>query len=69
MVKQAGFFSLPHTMASKSRGADRFQYKLTVEEDKKPHTVLIDESAVPELMRPLIEWMTSRAKSIPRNKS
>ena len=44
MVQEAGFFELPAVIAASSRGADRFQYNLTVEDNGKRHSVEIHET-------------------------
>jgi hypothetical protein len=43
-------------------GADRFQYKVMVESDDRRHAIEIDESTVPPSLRPLLNWLTEKAK-------
>jgi hypothetical protein len=62
MVEAAGFFDLPSVIAAKTPGADRFQYRLTVETPDRRHRVEVDEAAVPARLRPLLEWLTILAR-------
>lgn len=58
LVAHSCFFNLPVELRSESRGADRFHYRITVESDSQSHTVEAGEAAVPETMRPLLDWLT-----------
>ena len=60
MVDGAGFFELPPVIGKPA--PDRFQYRLTVEDGKRRHTVEVNEAAVPPSLRPLIDWLTSAAR-------
>ena len=62
LVNSSNFFELPPLMSSTKRGADRFNYKLTVETEGKRHSVLIDEGAVTPELRTLLQWLTAKAK-------
>ena len=64
LINTANFFKLPPLMSSTKRGADRFNYKLTVETEGKRHSVLIDEGAVTPELRTLLQWLTAKAKTI-----
>lgn len=57
LVQSAGFFNLPSVISSPSPGADRFQYKISIESDDRSHTVQLDEASVPAQIRPLIAWL------------
>lgn len=59
LVGAAQFFSLPAKIPSPGRGADRFQYRITVETPQKSHTVEVGESAVPDSLQPLIAHVIS----------
>lgn len=63
LVEDANFFNLPAQISSSSPGADQFQYKLTVEEGDRCHTVETSEGAVPDSLRPLLRQLTLRARS------
>jgi hypothetical protein len=60
LVETAHFFDLPSDVRAANPGADRFQYKLTMKEGSREHTVGIDEAATPENLRPLLRWLTAR---------
>jgi hypothetical protein len=63
LIDQAEFFALPPVLTAKTPGADRFQYKLTVETQGRQHTVEVDEGAAPATLRPLLNWLTTAAKT------
>jgi hypothetical protein len=62
-VDAARFFDLPPVIASPTPGADRFQYKITVEAEGRRHTVELGEAAVPEALQPLIQRLTTLART------
>ncbi len=57
------FFDLPAKLTSPPGGADRFQYRITVEEPGRKHTVEFGEAAAPEELQPLIQQLTRLARS------
>jgi hypothetical protein len=57
LVEAANFFNLPDNITAPSNQPDRFQYRLTVEDKDKKHTVTVSEAALPGTLRPLIEWV------------
>ena len=62
LVENAGFFDLPGKIAGPPGGADRFQYRLTVEWSQRRHTVEVAEAAVPAALQPLIQRLTALAR-------
>ncbi len=58
LLEQSHFFDLPGKMPPPSRGADRFNYKITVETESRTHTVEATEAAIPPQLRPLLDWLT-----------
>ncbi len=62
LVQAARFFELPAEIGGPAEGADQFVYRLTVESTDRSHTVEVGESAVPETLRPLIDWLTAAAR-------
>jgi hypothetical protein len=58
LVKTADFFNLPEKFPVPKRGADHFQYRLTVEMEGKKHTVDVGEPAVTEALRPLVQFLS-----------
>jgi hypothetical protein len=63
LVDAAGFFTLPKKLTAKTPGGDRFQYTITVETQTQHHTVTIEEGAAPSSVRPLLNWLTTTAKT------
>lgn len=63
MLDAAKFFELPAAPAESLRGADRFQYKLTVESDEGSHTVELSDEEAPDEIRPLLRRLTVLARS------
>jgi hypothetical protein len=59
LVESAGVFDVPAEMRAANPGVDRFQYKLTVKDSARERTVSLDDAAVPEKMRPLLNWLTT----------
>jgi hypothetical protein len=57
LVDAAGFFNVPATIAPSSSQPDRFQYKLTIQDGDRHHTVTVAESAIPSTLKPLLNWM------------
>jgi hypothetical protein len=62
LVEVADLFRLPELITSPNPQSDRFQYKLTVEDNGKQHTVTVSEAALPGTLRPLIEWLQNMAQ-------
>ena len=63
LVESSDFFHLPKTVSAATPGGDRFQYKLTVKSGPTEHTVALDEAAVPEKLRPLLNWLTTNLRN------
>jgi len=63
LVEAAGFFGLPSIIRSTEPGADRFQYKITVESEHGSHTVQVDEAAVPPRLQPVLTWMKNSERT------
>lgn len=63
LIHAASFFDLPAKSPKSPSGADRFQYKVMVESADRRHAIEIDESTVPPSLRPLLNWLTEKAKS------
>jgi len=55
MVETAGFFELPEQLNTSSAGADRFQYRLTIEASQQKHTIVLNEADAPEELQPLLQ--------------
>jgi hypothetical protein len=61
LVTAAHVFDLPPSMRGANTGADRFQYKLTVETEEQQHSLEFDESATPETLRSLLRWIMANS--------
>jgi hypothetical protein len=62
LVERANFFELPEVIAPSRAQPDRFQYRLTVEDQQRAHTVTISEAALPPNVRPLTDFLTQIAR-------
>lgn len=56
LVGRADFFNLP-AASPPARGADRFQYVVTVEAGGKRYTVRTTDAAAPEPLRTLLDFL------------
>jgi hypothetical protein len=65
LVQAAGFFDLPAEVTARRPGGDRFHYRVTVDDSERRHTVVLDEVAVPDGVRPLVDWLSRRATPAP----
>jgi hypothetical protein len=66
LIAAADFFQQPATSPGRAPGADRFQYKVSVEGDGRRHTIQVNEGAIPPELRPLLQWLTKVARQGPR---
>ena len=72
LVEVSGFFHLPPAITSPAGGAggtggaDRFSYRLTVEDAGRSHTVEVSEGAAPDHLQALIRQLTVMARGAPR---
>jgi hypothetical protein len=62
LIKEADFFNLPSAIAPHEPHPDRFQYEVTVQDDGRLHTVKVSEEVMPETLRPLIRWLSEKAR-------
>ena len=69
LIAAAAFFDQPESLKSAAPGADRFQYRVTVEERDRKRKVEMDESCVPKTCRPLLEYLVNSARARPKTKS
>lgn len=60
LLDAADFLNLTPNITSSNSQPDRFQYKLTLEDDDRQHTVIIGEQAAPANLKPLLEWLKNR---------
>jgi hypothetical protein len=58
LIDKADFFNLPEKFPVPKKGADYFQYRLTIENEGKKHTVEVSDPAVPATLRPLLQFLS-----------
>jgi hypothetical protein len=68
LLDDLDFDELPENLTVENNVADGFSYSITVESEKKQHTVSTNESSAPKKMEPLLEILTQIAKQQARNK-
>ena len=66
LIQTSEFFKLPKKpapLAAMSKRSiaqpDRFQYKLTIEDDDKKHTITASEQNLPSTLKPLVDWLNT----------
>ena len=57
LVERAHFFDQPAEIRA-NRGADRFQYDLTIDDGGRQHAVRLDDGAGPAELQELVDWLT-----------
>jgi hypothetical protein len=69
LVDRSRFFDLPTAAAKGSAGADRFHYRVTIQQGSRQHTVEVDEPDIPTGLRPLLDTLSrlarARGRSLP----
>jgi Emfourin len=63
LVESSHFFDLPSQLHATNPGADRFHYKLALDTGNRQHTVELDDAAVPQNVRPLINWIAAKSRT------
>jgi hypothetical protein len=58
LLKSSRFFELPVRLEPHLPAPDRFIYRLTIESDQGTHTIEVSEAALPEDLRPLLDFIT-----------
>lgn len=67
-LSDAEFFALPSAIADPSTtGADRYNYRITIESDDRTHTVECTDGSAPASLAPLLDWLNDSARRAPRN--
>ena len=62
LLEESRFFELPLRIEAPGSRPDRFQYRLTVENNNGVHTVQAAEEAVSPAMRALLDWLTAEVR-------
>ncbi len=68
LVEEAEFFNLPGKIISRSPQPDRFQYELRLEETGRQYKVTVSEEAMPEKLKPLVNWLMEKARQMRKGK-
>lgn len=63
LIQNAGFFDLPEKVTGDAKARDLYQYRITVTSTRGAHSVLASEDAVPDRLRPLLNYLTTLATS------
>ncbi len=58
LIEKADFFNLQEKFPVPKRGADHFQYRLTIEKEGKKHTIEVSDPAVPVALKPLLQFLS-----------
>ena len=62
LVERANLGTLAERSPITGPGADVYQYELVLEGEGPPRRVLVQQTAVPDELKPLIEWLERRAE-------
>jgi hypothetical protein len=62
LLKDARFFDLPEHLRAERSGADRFEYRVTIESAERSHTIQAGEGALPATLRPLLDFLARSAR-------
>lgn len=62
MVDSVKFFDLPSKSPKPRKGADYFQYKITVEKEGQEHTVETTDPKMRPSLRPLVDFLANKAR-------
>lgn len=57
LVQAAGFFDLDERIGLPPKHADRFQYRIGVEDGDRQKSVLVAEEALTEPLKALVRWL------------
>ena len=62
LMNTVSFFDQPDSLQSAIPGADRFHYEIKAEVEGRVKTIQIDESAVSDFFRPLVDHLIEMAR-------
>lgn len=66
-LSNAEFFALPATIVDPStRGADRYNYRISIESNNRTHTVECTDESAPASLTPLLDWLNDTARRVRR---
>ncbi|MCC6542929.1 MAG: hypothetical protein IT392_00305 [Nitrospirae bacterium] len=61
LINTVSFFEQPDSFLSSKPGVDRFHFEIRAETQGRVKTIDIDESAVPALFRPILDYLIELA--------
>lgn len=61
LVDDSAFFDLPENLTPPRPMPDRFEYRLTIASAQKTHSIVASDGAVPDALRPLLNYLTTMA--------
>lgn len=65
-LSNAEFFALPAAIVDPSpTGADRYNYRITIESDDRTHTVECTDGSAPASLTPLLDWLNDSVRRAP----
>ncbi len=62
-IEDARFFDLPARVPAPPNVADQFNYRVTIETDRRRHTVEVGDVSAPPALQPLLQQLTALARS------
>lgn len=68
LLDNVDFDELPEQLIGKTQMPDSFNYSITVESEKRKHTVQTTDASAPEKMQPLLELLYRIARQQARKK-
>ena len=67
-LSNSEFFALPAAIVDASTtGADRYNYRITLESSDRTHTVECTDGSAPASLTPLLDWLNDSVRRAPRN--
>lgn len=61
MVRDSNFFQL-NSISEAFPQPDRFGYTLSIEKDGRTHSIEMNETNMPEQLKPIVEWVQTRSR-------
>jgi hypothetical protein len=59
LVESSKFFNQPKSITYSGPARDFFHYKISIESNRKKHCIEVDEPAIPQELKPLIQMLKS----------
>ena len=57
LIEAAGFFELPEQIGIPPKHADRFQYRIAVDDGDRDRTIRVSEEALSDPLKALVRWV------------